>query len=251
MAIAVLSLTTNTGSSGNTTSTLSVSKPTGLADGAVLFAAFSGDTNITSPDNIDRRVKNTDGTWTRLITGNDAGPNVLLSIFYRVVTTAASEPSTYAFSFVAADDTTSSATPNGYAYIIRGLSGVDNATPIDVTGPALAKLPTAAGSTSGSSTPQAPATTFATANAWALAFSSMDNTANTWSAPSGYSNLLSVNSGRTIACASLALGNTPGSVAAASFNGGSSAPWVAWQVSVRPAGAAAAQQQLMLLGVGA
>jgi len=250
VAIARLTLTGGTGSSGNTTSTFTITKPSaGLADACVVYLAIAGDTNITSPDNIDRRAKNTDGTWTRLITGNDAGPNVSLSIFRRVVTTASSEPSSYAFAFVAADDTTSSATPNGYGWTMMALSGVDNTTPEDVAGPSLSRLPTTAGSTSGSTTPSATATSSTTDNAWALAFASTDNVSITWTVPSGYSNLTSIATGRAVAIATKAI--TPaGSIAAASFTTSGSAPWVAWQQSVRPAGAATRQQTLSLLGVG-
>jgi hypothetical protein len=239
VAIALITGLTGSGGSSTAATTFTVSKNANVANNCVMYLAVA--TNNSSTTWV--QAKNTDSTWTRLGTGEDnATVNVGLSIFRRVVTTASSEPSSYAFSNVnhSNDSTTVSV---AYEWVMIGLSGVDNTTPEDVTMPAF---------TGNASTPTVTAVTPVTAGAWVIAFAASDQTTTiTWSAPTGYSNLVSGTTGRAVALATIAWSGS-GSQPSTTFGVGSgtNTPAVGNQVAVRPSGAAARQQTLTLLGVG-
>lgn len=97
-----------------TATSVNPAKPTGLADGDVLVAVSNVDVNetITAP-----------GDWTPCFAQEQTGTQTVRA-WYRVVSTAASEPATYAF--------------GGTASVARRTtivcySGRDNVTPMDVT----------------------------------------------------------------------------------------------------------------------
>src|SRR5436190_20547745 len=126
MAIAIVNTTNNTAAVAGTTG-ITVTRPPGLADGHVMYA-FISRTDFAST------VGWTCSGWTAVgpaaaSAGSATGNNRQLTILRKVVVTASGEPANYTF-------VCTSATSYQICGIIMALSGVDNATPEDITPPA-------------------------------------------------------------------------------------------------------------------
>lgn len=146
MAISIRSETTGTGN-GNASDQISITKPSSVADGdylVVILGAGDDAPSVAAPADW------TTGDWLGNATGNDKQ----IGIFYKKITNAAGEPSSYTFTLGNAD--------NG-AWWIGSLSGVDPTTPQDET------MSGNAVSLSNDTTPAAPSINTATNGAFVLA----------------------------------------------------------------------------------
>lgn len=165
-AIALRGTPTSTQSSTNVTS-LSLTKPTGTVAGDVMIA-------VVGVDAVDTTTTMASTGWTRILHSNN-GSSVTVDSFYKVAT--ASEGASYSFSW-----TGSSRAAGG----ITTYLGVDNSTPLDVTG---------TNNTGSGSSVTANAVTTVSANAQVVGVFAIDATATqTYTAPTGMTKRIDVGS---------------------------------------------------------
>lgn len=163
----------NVGAAVAGTTGITVTKPTGLADGDVMYA-FVGRTDFANS------AAWTSSGWTALgpaaaSQGSTTGNDTQTTILRKVVTNAAGETSTYTF-------VNTQATVYQTAAIIIALRGVDPNTPEDITVPAY-------GFTQNSINPATLNATSVTDNAFVIAYLQMSMAAATYTAngaPSTY-----------------------------------------------------------------
>lgn len=173
------------------TTGVTVTKPTGLADGDVMYA-------FVSRTDFANNAAWTCSGWTNIgpaaaSAGSTTGNDTQTTILRKVVTSAAGEPSTYTFV------NTQSTTYQSIGIIVA-LRGVDNTTPEDIAVPAY-------GFTSNNINPASLNATSATANAFVIAYLQISLAAQTSGAGGAPSTYTLVPNGNTFAIAGGSLDN--------------------------------------------
>lgn len=159
---------------------VTVTKPTGLSTGDVLYA-FVSKTSFADTNPF------TCSGWTDIGTGTQGatvGGDRHLTILRKVITDGGGEPADYTF-------VTTSGTTSRIAGIIVRVTGADTATPEDITVPGYTF-------TSNDATPPSNAATTVTAGALVLSYCMLSLTAiafRTWGPPPGYTDGISQNAG--------------------------------------------------------
>lgn len=204
---------------------ITVTKPTNLADNDVLYACLSRDNSdasdaITAPSG-----------WTVLDSAEVDNGTYTCGIYRKVIVSAAGEPADYTWSWTSSE--------KAVAWIIR-VTGADTTTPEDVT---------PSNNSGTSTTPKCLSITTVTADTLILAVGGISNkVANNWTAPAGMTEFFDiVSSGGGGAAAHASAGAAEVNQAGISATGDkdftvlASKAWAAFLIAVRPAGAGADQ----------
>ncbi|MCU1472277.1 PKD domain-containing protein [Amnibacterium sp.] len=196
---------------GSTAATaVTITKPTGLVDGDVLVANINADANpsITAPSG-----------WTAVTGALTDSTFARVFSYYKVVTTASSEPSSYTFTLSAAEKW------NGG---ITDFHGVDTATVWDTA--AATKV-----STTSVSTLAVPSVTTVTPGAMLVGGDGVNSTTATLTAPSGWTEAWEGDAGQDVDFGYKAL-PTAGATGTSTFTHSTSVSGAAWARALKPAG---------------
>lgn len=208
--MAIAARTATTASSAGATS-IAPSKPTGLADGDVVYIAtcVAGGSGIGTAPNVSGFTE---------VSSKDNGTAIRVSLLRKVIVTASGEPSTYSISW----DGTSRAA----GAVCQAYSGMDTTTPEDATAVTNSGAGTTINSASGG-------ITTVTDNAWYLYLGGLSGSSTTIPAPTSYTEEGQVGGSR-IELAHLLQASHGSSGTVSSGNLGSSKTWASIMSALRP-----------------